>query len=133
MKLFIVTFLTLPQSLIGAVLYLFVQKKQTYICKKFDWPFIMVKTKNFNGVSLGGFIFLNERYFFEHEAKTIKHEYGHLLQGLILACIPFGYLLIIGIKSLINNRRSINNFWVRKNYYKLFPENWADKLGKVKR
>jgi len=120
------------QSFIGLImLILFIVRNSIIKIELFNGSLI-VFTKYFNGVSMGYFIFLNyEKYYFEPDRKTVWHEYGHFLQHLILG---FFYLLVVGIKSFYNNRMSIsNNKYQGDNYYKHFPENWADTLGKVKR
>lgn len=40
------------------------------------------------------------------------------------------YLIAVGIPSLTLSILSQFSKKVRQNYFKLFPENWADKLGK---
>jgi hypothetical protein len=90
--------------------------KTVYICPTFP-----------SGICLGEFIFVRG-----NSPKTIAHEYGHSRQSMILGPI---YLLIVGLPSIIQaglanmNPRSD---WMR-NYYKRYPENWADKLGGVDR
>lgn len=132
--------LTLPQSIIGLILTLFVKKEkiEIYKIKNKFFPFILITTTNFNGVSLGIFIILNKDYIKEKNQTTIKHEYGHLLQGIILSWLNpiliHSYIFIIGIKSFINNRLSYFNYKdYHKNYYNKYPEKQADKLGGVKR
>lgn len=90
-------------------------------------PIYCFKAKMRFGLSLGTWIFIEKRIY---NKKTIKHEYGHVLQHYILGPLA---LLIIDIPSSIQFfvARSNKNF--AKNYYNRFPENWADKLGKVKR
>ena len=85
------------------------------------------------GVSLGSYIILDEawKYVSEHSLLiTIFHEQGHQKQSKILGPL---YLVVVGIPSVLGN------IWARikhKNsdwYYSRYPENWADKLGGVKR
>jgi len=84
------------------------------------------------GVSLGDFIILSDLYT---DIDTPKHEYGHCIQSKIFGPL---YLIIIGIPSITMNilssysyEHGSKTFW--RNYYKRWPENWADKLGKVDR
>jgi hypothetical protein len=61
--------------------------------------------------------------------KRINHEYGHSIQSMILGPL---FLFAVGIPS------SLRVLWFRKDkvnrdYYAGYPENWADKLGGVKR
>lgn len=86
------------------------------------------------GISLGHYIFLDSDV--THDTKTIKHEYGHTRQSLMLGPL---YLIFIGLPSVIGNvvdRIKYKHF--RKNYdfnsyYKQPWEAWADKLGNVTR
>lgn len=85
------------------------------------------------GISLSSIIILNKIEGFLLDSNSIKsrrsiiHEYGHSIQSVWLGWL---YLPLVGLPSLI---RSI--IWKKskresENYYKGFPENWADKLGK---
>mgnify|MGYP001590094760 CR=1 FL=1 len=116
-----------PQMLLGLIYYIVLRNK---IIKKEIYkgvPIYCFKGKIVFGVSLGTWIFIEEKIY---NKNTIKHEYGHVLQHYILG--PFA-LLIIDIPSAIQFLISRYNKNFSKNYYKRFPENWADKLGKVKR
>ena len=76
------------------------------------------------GVSLGNYIFIlnsNDNDF------AIKHELGHRIQSMILGPL---YLLIVGLPSALFNVISSHSKKFSKNYYRRFPENWANKLGK---
>ena len=76
--------------------------------------------------SLGKYVFLTQ----DNTKTTLKHEVGHSVQSAIFGPL---YLLIIGLPSISRNiysrLRKKNDTW----YYSSFPENWADKLGKVNR
>jgi len=81
------------------------------------------------GISLGNYIILDTR----HTELTVKHEYGHSLQSLMLGPL---YLILVGIPSITMNILSTILFKLGKpkmlqNYYKRWPESWADKLGEV--
>lgn len=94
------------------------------------------------GVSLGNYIILDyDTYFGELNTpwflQTVKHEHGHQFQSEYLGWL---YLPVVGITSALFNNlwdRLFHKKWsIRKRntwYYNRFPENWADKLGKVKR
>ena len=130
----------LPQTFVGFLVWLIQgwQPLQVYRGS------IVTDTANF-GVSLGGFIFSMGKSAFqklgypkqlaESDAELcIRHEGGHAVQSRILGPL---YLLIVGIPSLVMNLMSSWSltygkriFW--KNYYKRFPENWADRLGGIK-
>jgi hypothetical protein len=78
------------------------------------------------GISLSFIIFLDDRE--KERIRSVKHEFGHTKQSFLLGWL---YLPIIGVPSII--RASV---WNRKKlepsqYYKGYPENWADILGGV--
>ena len=83
---------------------------------------------NFSGISLGRFIILNEKSY--QLEKTINHEMGHSRQSLYLGPL---YLLIVGLPSITMNILTRWKILKGENYYKRWPENWADKLGSVER
>ena len=74
-------------------------------------------------VSLGKYIICSKN----PSENTIKHEYGHCKQSMILGPL---YLIIIGIPSIIWASVYLNT---NKSYYWFYTEKWADKLGKVNR
>ena len=116
----------LPQTLLGLIIYIIfslckkISKKETYKLAT------VIRLDAKFGVSLGKFILLGNNY----KDITIKHEYGHTLQNFIFGPL---YLLAVGIPSIIRNIISRFNKNIAMNYYKAYPENWADKLGKVVR
>ena len=77
-----------------------------------------------SGASLGRYIVLKPY----DNMTTVRHEYGHVRQSRMLGPL---YLIVVGIPSAINNLRSRRSQTVRNNYYNMYPENWADKLGGV--
>lgn len=118
----------LPQNLLGLLVIFFSKAKKTewngIVCYKTDYVF---------GVSLGKYIIL-DRW---STITDILHEYGHQKQSLILGWL---YLPIIGITSAVFNNlwdRLAHKDWSTTDrydwYYARFPEQWADKLGGVKR
>ena len=78
------------------------------------------------GVSLGKHIIVS-RYA---SRVTIQHEMGHSIQSKILGPL---YLLIVGLPSIVMNIMTRAGILSSASYYKRWPENWADKLGGVKR
>lgn len=96
-------------------------KKVTYV-KKY-----VVEWNLGSAISLGNFIFLNDRY----DYNTLMHEFGHTKQSLYLGPL---YLIVVGIPSFIwcncFYKYRVKN---RVSYYSVYPENWADRLGNVKR
>lgn len=99
---------------------------------------LVVKSFWNSGVSLGQYIILDDIYVsFKLAEKrkmiTIKHEYGHTRQSLILGPL---YLLLIGIPSitgnLIDRAMGKRDLVTREKWYYGLPwEKWADKLGNV--
>lgn len=78
------------------------------------------------GISLGQYIFVREGA----SDRTVKHEQGHSRQSLLLGPL---YLLIVGLPSFMMALLTTLRILKAKDYYKRWPENWADKLGGVKR
>jgi hypothetical protein len=88
---------------------------------------------NIDGFSCGKYICLTSWY----GPETVSHEVGHYLQSFRLGPL---YLFVIGILSAVFCNlwdRFLHKSWPKKKrqewYYSRFPENWADRLGGVKR
>jgi len=121
-----------PQMLLGFFVRLFLKAERK---KEISWATLYIFQYNswFSGVSLGTYIILPVR---ASDDKTINHEFGHCRQSLIFGPL---YLLVIGLPSVIRNLWSRLLFKkkifgeISKWYYSGYPENWADKLGGVKR
>jgi hypothetical protein len=77
------------------------------------------------GVSLGEYIFV-----WRYTEPSLSHEYGHSRQSRYLGPL---YLLTVGIVSAFWNLLARVSKRVNKTYYARWPENWADKLGGVRR
>lgn len=131
----------LPQTLLGFILIFYYKNilKRKIIRDNYkECELIYIKhfpsKKALSGISLGNYIILDEDRFLNNPDKivTIKHEYGHVLQGYIFGPL---YLLVIGLPSIIQNilssisKKNVTQYW--KYYYSRYPENWADKLGGV--
>jgi len=104
----------------------------------FSSTVLYTNTSSF-GVSLGFFIFgvreeVYQKAGYQDSAnqieKTKNHEYGHSLQSRMLGPV---YLLVVGLPSSLFNLLTRLDFLNPNGYYSRYPENWADKLGKVKR
>lgn len=115
----------LPQHLLALVILL-LYKKQIIATEQYETSIVYWLGKARWGVSLGWYIFLGQRY----NSITVQHEYGHSIQSKYLGWL---YLLIVGLPSITMN--ILTRFGILKieNYYKRWPESWADKLGRVKR
>ena len=88
-----------------------------------DDVWIFNSGSNLGSVSLGNFIFLGN--FRTH--LTQRHELGHCKQSMYLGPL---YLFVIGIPSII---WASTYKYTNKNYYWIFCEKWADKLGGIER
>lgn len=120
-----------PQTFLG-VLLLIKLKIQGRILEISNHKEIMlIITKNskiMGGISLGKFIFVNENRM---KSDIILHEYGHTIQGYIFGPL---YIILIGIPSeLLVIRYHLSKNFTREDYHNSYPENWADKLGGVKK
>ncbi len=113
-----------PQMLLGLILKVIYKGKPTvYHIDGKIYSVYHSKLKS-GSISLGKFILLCETH--HNNEITIKHEYGHYIQSLLLGPL---YLLVIGIPSFL----WANVFWNGKSdYYSFYTEKWANKLGDVK-
>ena len=123
-----------PQTLVGAIYFLSSKKNHVKVEK---YKLSIVTTLNrehTGGFCWGKYIFIDKT----PDKNTIKHEYGHTLQSFILGPL---YIPVIWVKSRFLYLESMKIIKenpekypsVAKKYFSSFPENWADKLGKVKR
>lgn len=119
----------LPQNILGLLVILFAGARQWNL---FYWR----SSRGRFGVSLGYFIVfgaLSDKYI---RWSSVKHERGHQKQSLYLGPL---YLLLVGLPSVLGNiwDRLFHKQWSNDKrerwYYSRYPENWADKLGDVKR
>ena len=120
----------LPQTLLGFIIKSF-YKLTDKIAKVITYKsarVVFIKNWKFTGVSLGKYIILNESE--DGNINTFKHEYGHTIQSFILGIT---YLFVVGIPSVIRNIKCQAKSLPYEEYYKKYPENWADKLGGVTR
>ncbi len=118
----------LPQTLLGMVFYLFLKLSKSVSNTSSLHSVILIRVDKLffiGGVSLGKFIFISGNQFSEN---TILHEYGHAVQSLMLGPL---YLIVVGLPSVTLSILATFSTKIKNNYFKFFPENWADKLGKV--
>ncbi len=127
MKLFIKIILViwqLPQILLGALFLGIVILFEKYDeAKKVDDDFIIKTNILSGGLSLGYFVFVSD-----FDEILVKHEIGHCKQSKILGWL---YLVVIGLPSIIWAALSRVFIKIRNNYYNLYCEAWADRLGGV--
>jgi hypothetical protein len=130
----------LPQTLLGHLMYKKYMKKGLALSiQKHKLGTVLIReTKLGGGRSLGKYIFTYDYSGSKSSAawKTAaqermdRHEYGHAIQSYMLGPL---YLFIVGIPSITMNMLTKAKILKRKNYYKRWPETWADKLGGVER
>lgn len=114
------------QTFVGAILLLCVSNKIVdYNFYRNTATFTVLGTKLGGAISLGAI----NIYFYEPSENTIKHEFGHSIQSLILEPL---FLIVIGLPSIIwagcfDKYREKHN----KSYYSFYTEKWANKLGGV--
>ena len=113
----------LPQTLLGFFFFLLTIRRKHYLYR----CAVVTEWHRQDSCSLGLFIFLSEGEI--NKKETLKHEYGHCLQSIILGPM---YLLIIGIPSflwcnlpMMEKRRKRR----RVSYYSFYTERWANRLA----
>lgn len=109
-----------PQNSLGWLLWqFFFHGHATFTHKRAR---IMFTYQIKGGVTLGKWVFIDARYYGRsYGAETMKHEYGHVIQSLLLGWL---YLPYIGIQSLIHAI-----FCRNSDYYHFWTEKWANKLA----
>ena len=113
----------LPQHIVGLLILLFIKGEAKH---KFNGITYYFYDPFPGGISLGNYMILGSQF-----SQTIKHEYGHTLQSIMLGPL---YLFVIGIPSII--WAGLYGSVIKEThngYYKFYTEKWADKLGKVTR
>lgn len=125
MKHFFLAIWMLLQNFFGVCVFLFtkLQKAKTEQYK----GTLVTRWKYHTGVSLGQFIFIPTNA----GEKTLKHEYGHYIDG---TCLGPLYLFMIGIPSFcwaaFGGKYRTKH---KMSYYDFYTEKRADKLGEVVR
>lgn len=117
-------FWQLPQLIAAFIYYWHLKRKDeildTCTCQG---TIVFIKRKSCGSVTLGPYIFLSPKA----TDTTVRHEWGHTRQSLILGPL---YLIVIGIPSIIwaaTHRTIAPN----TDYFDFFTEKWANKLGDV--
>ncbi|MEO7175456.1 MAG: hypothetical protein ABIV51_06330 [Saprospiraceae bacterium] len=130
---FILFFLwELPQNIAGAILYVIMLIRGTVINSERTLQRQFIQTKRL-GICLGYFVFWTTEKYGDTN-RTRKHEYGHSIQSRLLGPL---YLILVGIPSMARYLYAIyfesktHRTWTK--YYAGYPENWADRLGKITR
>ncbi len=112
----------IPQHLLALLI---IKISKANFKKQYNHTKVYVTDRRF-GISLGNYIIVY-RY---SDKQLMKHEYGHSIQSLYFGPL---YLIIIGLPSIIMNILTRLRILKLYNYYKRWPENWADTLGNVDR
>lgn len=114
----------LPQTLIGAVLYL-IHRKQPHG----EYHGCVVTYWNVSGsLGVGMFLFIDKRHHDAHP-QIMVHEFGHAVQSAILGPL---FLPIMGIPSFLwCNLPPCRRLRREKgvSYYRFYPESTANHLG----
>ncbi len=117
------------QNLMGLVMFVFYKLKGSEYERYHNALITYIDKKNFGGVSLGMFIFINKNRIGDARHDTKIHEYGHTVQTMILGPL---WLFIIAVPSVIwcnapcfVKLRKENNI----SYYRLYCEGWANVCG----
>ena len=124
----------LPQHIIAYVIMLVNHKSIKLMISKDSIRYYLVDHLFDCGISLGNYIFLDNDG--DYGRITVKHEYGHQKQSLMLGPL---YLIIIGLPSVIGNiiyrikYKYFKKYYDYYSYYKQPWEAWADRLGGVVR
>lgn len=118
MKEFVLYIWQLPQNILGFIVKMLTRSKKGFAGYHY-WKF-------YSGLSLGRYIFINEKAL----VKTAKHEEGHQKQSKMLGWF---YLPIIGVPSFIWACLKRIGAFKNVSYYSFYTEKWADKLANINR
>ena len=128
-----------PQNILALILIGLSKRKEimTYNLISREIKVYFVDTAFNCGVSLGNYILLDYKNYYTGRfviEQTVRHENGHQKQSQYLGIF---YLFAVGLPSITRNiiDRLFHKKWAYKDrikwYYSHYPENWADKLGRV--
>lgn len=114
----------LPQTLLGAVLYLFYRN-----CPHGNYHGCKVTYWDMSGsLGVGMFLFLSRQHY-GRQRQILVHEYGHSIQSAILGPL---FLIVMGIPSFLwCNLPQTQRLRREKgiSYYSFYPESTANRLG----
>lgn len=110
------------QNIVGLFYWLISQAKYQ---QTIDNVYVFETDSKQGSVCLGSFVFVTKHA--KKKEYTLKHELGHAKQSQYLGPL---YLIAVGLPSVlwVFLRRQIPYFR-KKDYYSVYPENWANKLG----
>lgn len=117
----------LPQTFIGALIWMFfiITRKASkhYIS---DQRFITMMTFTSwdkSSDSFGHFVFFNSDYYTPY---IRRHELGHSQQSYILGPLYIPLVTIVSLYGWVLCKVGIRSW---NDYYRHYPENWANRLG----
>ena len=120
----------LSQNIVGGIGHLLLRGK--YRHERFHGAVVTyVEAKNFGGVSIGMFVFMNPARGEDWVHDTRIHEFGHCVQSLLLGPL---YWLVVALPSIVWCNfpafAKLHNTKATKHvYYKLYCETWANVWG----
>lgn len=120
----------LPQNLVGLIGFLILHRSHEW--ERFHNSYVTyVNAKNFGGVSLGMFIFINAKRDGEWRHDTKIHEYGHTIQSIVLgpvwaAVIAIPSFLWCNLPPCVKARKQKG-----VSYYWFYCEGWANLWGRA--
>lgn len=125
----------LPQNVVGASLFALESLRGRVVEARFERERWMIETRG-SAISLGLFVLWcrESNRWHDLDERNRDHEWGHSLQSRMLGPL---YLPIVGVPSTARaayaflHRELRGEKWAR--YYDGFPEDWADRLGGVRR
>ncbi len=126
----------LPQNVLGGLLLALERAKGNVRAVRRERGRCMIELAGEGGVSLGWFVFHSRRdsRFVPVGPENADHEYGHSVQSRWLGPL---YLPLVGVPSTlrvlyaIGYRSATGRRW--SGYYDGWPEDSADRLGRVDR
>lgn len=117
------------QNIVGLIAFLIFVRKRHVIYKN---SIVTEISGSWGGITLGMFVFVDGLPTEDEKVPedfTVKHEYGHVLQSILLGPL---WVLIIGFPSLIW-AGCFDEYRIKHNisYYDFYTEKWANYWGKV--
>ncbi len=129
----------IPQLLISLIplsIFFFTKKINRVEHYKSSFLLFINLNENVGAFCYGKFIFIRDGMSAKDQNEVSRHEYGHSIQSMILG--PF-YIFAVIVPSIFRfvkyykmalkagSKNDYDNIWA--DYYKGYPEDWADKLG----
>jgi hypothetical protein len=124
-----------PQTALGAAMLAVEAARKRIVHVEVEDGRLVVESKG-TGISLGHIVFWSRENSRWHDldVRNRAHELGHTRQSRMLGWL---YLPVVGLPSIsraayaLVYRELTGRQWTR--YYDGYPENWADRLGGVRR